>query len=391
MVLGKASHGKVVVFGGMFWYPYAGTIFQFLHYMIGLRRLGYDPYYVEDPGGWFYEPDIYDPAIDPARNVGVVAAILESHGFADHWALRANHPGGSCYGLTESQLLNLYQEADALLNVTGIQEIRDEHLACRRRVYVESDPFFTQVMASQGDPLTLTQLDLHDTHFSFGENLGSPDCDAPTGSIHWLPTRQPVVPDLWDNRDSDDATRYITVMTWHNANRDISYRGETYYWTKDRELMNFIELPSKCAVEFQLALTAEEDLSDLLRPHGWSVANAREISKDMDRYRDFIQHSRGEFSVARDQYVRPRTGWFSDRSACYLAAGRPVITQETGFNKVLPTGTGLFGFRTMEEITEAIDTIERDYQRHCDAAREIANEYFAADKVLSSLMVRAGL
>ncbi len=232
MVRNKSSNGKVVVFGGMFWYPFAGTVYQFLHYMIGLRRLGYDPYYVEDPGGWFYDPDIYKPSTDAARNVSVVAPILESYGFADRWAFRANYPGGLCCGLTEYELLKLYQEADALLNVTGIQEIRDEHLACPRRIYIESDPFFTQVRAFQGDPVTIAQLDLHDTHFSFGENLGSPDCDAPEGRVHWLPTRQPVVPDLWDNPESEDANCYTTVMTWHNAHKDVTYRGDTYYWTR---------------------------------------------------------------------------------------------------------------------------------------------------------------
>jgi hypothetical protein len=133
------------------------------------------------------------------------------------------------------------------------------------------------------------------------------------------------------------------------------------------------------------------DTERLLRDHGWRLTGAGAISRDLDRYRGYIQQSRGEFTVARDQYVRPRTGWFSDRSACYLAAGRPVITQETGFSKFLPTGRGLFGFSSMENILAAVDAIERDYAGACRAARGIAAEYFAAEKVVASLMTRAGL
>jgi hypothetical protein len=293
--------------------------------------------------------------------------------------------------MTEEQILRLYREADAFLNVTGAQELREEHLACRRRIYVESDPFASQVKAAKGDRSMIATLEAHDTLFSFGENLGAADCDVPVGDFRWLPTRQPVALDLWDAPPAPPGAAYTTITTWHNKGKNIDYRGDTYYWTKDREFEKLLDLPCLREGPFELAAGVTPEVRQLLTGHGWRQVHSVEVSKDPDCYRAYIQASRGEFTVARDQYVRPNTGWFSDRSACYLAAGRPVITQETGFAKFLPTGKGLFGFRTMEDILAAVDAIESDYAGNCRAAREIAAEYFAAEKVVGSLMVRAGL
>jgi len=213
---------------------------------------------------------------------------------------------------------------------------------------------------------------------------------VPVELFCWLPTRQPVALELWDHA-SKPGTAYSTITTWHNKGKNVTYRGETYYWTKDREFLKFLDLPRRTDAKFELAVQVPDDVKHQLGSQGWRQVNCIEISKDPACYRDYIQQSRGEFTVARDQYVRPNTGWFSDRSACYLAAGRPVITQETGFSKFLPTGKGLFGFRTMDDILTAVHAIESDYAGHCRAARDIAAEYFDADKVVGSLMERAGL
>lgn len=387
----QPNKGTVVVFGILFWYPLAGVTYQFLHYLIGLRRLGYDPYYVEDSGRWVYDPRINDLTPDASGNIGAVVPILGAHGFGDRWAFRGNYPDGRCYGMSEEQILRLYGEADAFLNVTGAQEIREEHLACRRRIYVESDPFASQAKVAQDDAATIAALEAHDTHFSFGENLGQPDCHVPVERFQWMPTRQPVALELWENPYGTDGNAYNTITTWHNRGKDLVFRGDTYYWTKDREFEKFLDLPRRRSVPFELAAGVGEDVQRLLNDHGWHQIHSVHVSEDPSRYRAYIQRARGEFTVARDQYVRPRTGWFSDRSACYLAAGRPVITQETGFSKYLPTGKGLFGFQSMDDILAAIDTIESDYEGSCRAAREIAAEYFATEKVVGSLMERAGL
>jgi hypothetical protein len=392
MAQAKQSKGKVIVFGIIFWYPLAGVTYQFLHYLIGLRSLGYDVYYVEDSGRWPYNAGTFEFSPDASENVAAVAPVLDLHGFKDRWVFRGNYEGGKCYGMTKEKLLQLYREADAFLNVTASQELRDEHLSIPRRIYVESDPFAVQVKLAEGDEPTIKALLAHDTHFTFGENMGQPDCDLPMVLVNWLPTRQPVVMDLWDNpHPPSRESAYSTITTWRNKGKDLTFRGETYYWTKDREFMKFIDLPKLRNVPFQLALEVDEPTRQMLVQNGWHPVRSLPVSQDVDRYRSYIQQSRGEFTVTKEQVVRPRTGWFSDRSCSYLGAGRPVITQETGFSKFLPTGKGLFGFLTMDDVLAAVDIIESDYEGSCRAAKEIAREYFAAEKVLASLMERAGL
>lgn len=387
------NKGKIIVFGILFWYPLAGVTYQFLHYLIGLRRLGYDVYYVEDSARWLYNPSIDDLTPEVTKNIARITPILEAYGFQDRWAFR-NRLGGACYGMTESQLLQLYRDADACLNVTGDQEMLDEHLVCHRRIYVESDPVISQFKVAEGDQKMIAHLSAHDTHFSFGENLGNPDCGVPIEKFQWQPTRQPIVLSLWQHA-YPPGEAYNTIATWNNKGKDITYQGETYYWSKARELEKFLNLPRQRPLQFEIAANVSENekitVQKLLIHHGWRQTNAVLLSQDLQQYCTYIQQSRGEFTVAKDQYTRLRTGWFSDRSACYLAAGRPVITHETGFSKFLPKGKGLFGFETMEDILAALDEIESDYEGNCLAAKEIAAEFFSAEKVIGSLMERAGL
>lgn len=387
----RPTKGKIIVFGVLFFHPLAGVTYQYLHYLIGLRRLGYDVYYVEDSARWVYDPHLNDMSPDPTGNIASVLPALKEHGFGDRWCFRAAYEGGGCHGLDEPQLEALYREADAFLNITGAQELRDEHLRIKRRIYVESDPFVAQVKVATADHGMIELLAAHDAHFSFGENLGAPDCAAPQSQFRWLPTRQPVVMDLWSSDPSGGST-YTTISTWQNKGKNIEWQGDTWYWTKDREFKHFLDLPRRRSdTTFELATSTGRDVQALLRENGWFQCESLEISRTMDCYTSYIRTSRGEFTVARDQYVRPNTGRFSDRSCCYLAAGRPVITQETGFSKYVPSGRGLFGFRTMDDVLAAVDAVESDYEGHCRAAREIAAEYFAAEKVIGSLMERAGL
>jgi hypothetical protein len=285
--------------------------------------------------------------------------------------------------------MELYREADAFLNVTGAQEIRDEHMKVPRRIYVESDPVAMQILIAKKDDKAVSTLAAHTKHFSFGENLGASDCGVPVERFEWLPTRQPVVLDLWAPTETGSDS-YTTVATWRNEGRDIEWNGTTFYWSKDREFMKILDLPSRTPASLELAISEDEVLSMLIE-HGWKIANAAKVSRDVETYRDYIRGSRGEFTVAKDQNIRLRSGWFSDRSACYLAAGRPVISQDTAFGNVLPTGAGLFSFLTMEDVVRALEIIESDYAAHRQAALDIAREYFAAEKVVGSLMERAGL
>ncbi|HEX2437882.1 MAG TPA: hypothetical protein VHT71_06185 [Methylomirabilota bacterium] len=388
------SRGPIIVFGIAFLYPMAGVTWQVLHYLVGLRRLGWDPYYVEDSSRWVYDPAAGDFTPDPAGNVAAVVPALEEHGFGDRWACRARALDGRCYGLGEARLRALYAEAAAMLNVTAAQEIHDEHRAIRHRLYVETDPVATQIAVSEGDAKTVAELSAHDRLFTFGENLGAPDCGVPVERFAWQPTRQPVVLDFWRSAAAPppDAP-YTTIATWRHQ-KDRVYRGETYYWSKEREFLKILDLPRRCPAPIELSLDIAPEAGEagpLLTASGWRLAPATAISRDIHRYRAYVGASRGEFTVAKDQNIRLRSGWFSDRSACYLASGRPVITQDTGFGNILPTGRGLFAWQSAEDIVAAMETIAADYPGHCRAAREIATEYFDAERVLASLLGRAGL
>jgi hypothetical protein len=203
---------------------------------------------------------------------------------------------------------------------------------------------------------------------------------------------QPVALDLWENKIAKaDGAAFNTIATWRNEGKDIVFNGETYYWSKDREFKKFLDLPTRRAAPFELAVGVDENTRRELTKNNWRLTDPVKLSSNMADYHDFIVKSRGEFTVAKDQNIRLRSGWFSDRSACYLAASRPVINQDTAFGSYLPTGRGLFAFQTMDDILAAVDEIESDYEGNCRAAREIAAEHFAAEKVLASLMQRAGL
>jgi hypothetical protein len=382
---------KVIVFGIAFFYPLAGVTYQFLHYLLGLQRLGFEVYYVEDSLRQVYDPRLNDQNEDPTGNLALIGPILDRFGMAGRWAYRDHYNDGNTYGMSEAALLDLYRGADAALNVTGAQEITDEIRQIPKLIYVESDPFSSQVKLHNGDRHWIDLIGSHDLHFSFGENIGQPDCDTPTAGYTWLPTRQPVAIDLWEHDGNGPAEAFTTVTTWRNRGKDVTYRGEKYHWTKHLEFERFLDLPALRATPFEMAVNGEPQVFELLTEHGWRTCAAAEVSQNMHTYSAYIQRSRGEFTVARDQYVRPRTGWFSDRSACYLAAGRPVITQDTAFGKFLPTGEGLFAFTTQDDVLAAVDAINSDYGRHCRAARAIADEYFECTKVVGSLMRRAGL
>ena len=400
---------RLIIMGIIGRTPLAGVSWQALQYLEGFRRLGYDIYYVEDTGDWAYNPeqktsdDDCQYAINCQYAVNYVARLMSWYGLPDRWAYRSRIDG-RLFGLSEAQVSHVFEEADALVNLTGSTWLFEEHLRVPVRVYLETDPVLRQIEVVQGCRDAIELLSAHTHHFTYGENLGAPDCGVPPTRFDCRPTRQPIVLDWWRSDapltpDGSYQARapgcFTTIANWQQSGKDIEWNGETYLWSKHIEFLKFIDLPRKTDREFELALLCKDakdaEAIPLLTSHGWRVVDALALSKNIWPYRDYILGSRGEFTVAKDQNIRLRSGWFSDRSACYLATGKPVITQDTGFGNILPTGRGLFAFQTMEDILAAMEAIESDYEGHCRAAREIAAEYFAAEKVLGSLMGRAGL
>lgn len=372
-------------------YPLGGIGWQAVHHVLGLARLGHDVYYVEDSGAHPYDPRVKSVVADSSYSVAFLADVMARFGLADRWAY-VDEVTGVCHGLSRERLQRLYREADGLLNVCGATELKEDHLRCPIRVYVETDPVFEQIRVAEGDPEAIAALEEHTHHFTYGENLGQPDCPIPLEKFAWRTTRPPVIPDLWEARPDPTAERFTTVATWRNVGKDMRFRGETYYWSKHLNFLKMADLPSRTRQPLELALEVDDPADrDLLARHGWLLSDALEASRDAAAYQRFIERSRGEFTVSKDLVVRTRSGWFSDRSACYLAAGKPVVTQDTGFGKYVPTGSGLLAFQTTEEAVAALAEVNRDYATHCRAARALAEEYFAAERVLGRLCREADL
>ncbi len=390
----RPPKGVLVVLGMMGGTPFAGVAWQVLHYLEGFRRLGYDVYYVEDTGDWPYDPVQNTITDDPTYTVNYIARLMAWCGLPDRWAYRAAAQDGRHYGRSEAEMEQLWRRADALVNLTGATVLREEHLRVPVRIYLETDPVLPEIEVAQGRQFTIDLLSAHTHHFSYGENLGAPDCGVPVGRFAYHPTRQPIVLDWWAPETVPPAagTRFTTIGSWQQSDKDIVWNGETYYWSKHLEFLKFLDLPRRTAVPLELALACDDaEVLRLLRAHGWHVVDAMSLSRDIVPYRDYIRGSRGEFTVAKDQNIRLRSGWFSDRSACYLASGKPVITQDTGFGNVLPTGRGLFAFRTVDDVLAALDAIAADYSGQCRAARAIAESHFSAERVVGDVLTKVGI
>ncbi len=390
-----AGKKKIVLLGMMTKMPVAGVVWQNVHYILGFEKLGYETYYVEDHARTptsFMTSETDDPT---PKAAAYIERTMRRYDLGDRWCFRALHEAKPrCFGMSESQLLDLYKSAHLIINLHGGTIPRAEHYATNRLVFLETDPVELQIELYHDKPEALEFLKPHCAFFTFGENWGSKDCRLPVDKrFKFHPTRQPVVMELWEPfRSNGDGECFTTIGNWQQPFREVHFRGETYHWSKHYEFLKIIDLPKKTKQPFELALSSYSDGDKrMLEQKGWRVRHALDISTDEDPYRDYICQSRGEFTVAKDQNVRLRSGWFSDRSATYLAAGRPVITQDTGFGNIFPTGNGLFEFNSMREIVKAVDRINADYARHSKAASEIARSCFNYDVVLPRLLKEVGM
>jgi hypothetical protein len=389
-----ADGGRIVVWGLMASLPFGGMVWQVLHYLVGLRRLGFDVWYVEDTDRVVYEPRRLWPTLDYAPNVERLDAFMTSVGLGDRWVFRPPLSREECLGARDlAGLVRLYAEADAALNLCGAQEIRPEHRSIRGLIYLQTDPTADQVRVAEGRRPKIEELETYRSLFTYGENIGTDQCRVPVEIFEWKTTRPPVILDWWDSSARPAEPRFTTITNWRRfPKKDVRWKGETWSWNKQDEIRKIIALPRVSPVPLELSIGGYVNAKDkaLLRDHGWIVRPASRLT-DPDVYRAYIEGSSGELTVAKEQYVLPRTGWFSDRSVCYLAAGRPVVTQDTSFDRSIPTGEGLLAFDDQAGALEAIETVLRDYRRHSRAARELAREYFSSDVVLTDMLRKAGL
>jgi hypothetical protein len=370
---------KILCSGLLVRYPLGGLSWHHFQYLVGFRRLGHEVTFAEDYG-W---PDsCYDPArdvmtADPSYGIAYTQRLLEQDGLGSRWCYLAED--GTSYGISRERLAEFCRECDLYVNLSNVNWF-PELEQCRRRVLVDTDPVFNQIGAhGLGRPFSW-----YNALFTYGENVHRPGCSMPTGGGRWLPTRQPVVLDLWPVTPGDPSAPLTSVMNWASVG-EHEYEGQVY-GQKDREFAPFFTLPRDTGEVMELALGAPGPVLERLRAGGWRLANPLEVTRTPWVYQQYVRASRGEFSVARHGYVSTQCGWFSDRSSAYLASGRPVIVQDTGFSRFLPCGAGLMAFATPDQAIAAIRHLRDDYAAHCAAARRVAEDFLDARRVLHDLL-----
>lgn len=384
--------GVVVVWGLLAGYPFGGMSWQVMHYIAGLRRLGFDVWYVEDVGE-ITTMDTMDWAYDPLPNVRYLATQMERLGLADRWVFRPYGNRGEWFGNGGDATVRwLYRDADAIFNICGFRWVAPQEDIRAPLVYVDTDPGERQIDVAMSDATRIEELDRYAVLSTYAENIGTAVCSLPSHRYEWVPTRPPVVLDWWSSVPPATLAPLTTISHWFgNGQKVLEWDGQRHEWRKDKLFRRFIDLPRRSPRPLELALRGfNDEVRNELESAGWRVVVAAEFDEPL-AYRDYICASAGEFTVAKEQYTQLRTGWFSDRSACYLSAGRPVITEETGFSCQIPAGEGLFAFSTIDEAHAAIQAVAGDYRRHARAAAEIAREFFAADRVLADLCMHVGL
>ena len=367
-------------------YLNGGNAWTRLSWVLGLKKLGFNVYFFEQ-----ISPENCVDAVGGVTafqncvNVAYFKAITEQFGLTGSAALVCGN-GEDTHGLSYSEVLHVAEAADLLINIGGHLTLESVKRRLQRKVYFDDDPGFTQFWHAAGNPGP--HLEDHDFYFTVGENIGSSTCLIPSGDIRWRPMRPPVVLEDWPVSNEGDRDRFTTVATWRGPYGPVQYGGRTF-GLKVHEFRKFIALPERASQTFEIALdidpAEEKDLSSLYR-HGWQIVDPKVVVPDPVAFRQYVQTSGAEFSVAQGIYVETESGWFSDRTVRYLASGKPTLVQDTGFSRNYPVGDGLMPFRTLDQAVAAAERVSRDYDRHCRAARALAEECFDSDKVLGQLI-----
>jgi hypothetical protein len=380
----------IVVAGSFAQRPgYGGHTWVFLQYLLGFRRLGYDVIFIDrmEPGMCLDESG-RPCALDASVNVRYLVNVLRMFELQHSFTLLYDR-GERVIGMSRSELVQKVKRSSLLLNVMGFLDDDEILDSCARRVFLDIDPGFGQMWLALG----LSDIfSGHDDYVTIGEGIGNPDCTIPTCGLPWITTRPPVVLDQWPVHTSDGRT-FTSIGSWRGPFAPVEYRGATH-GLRVHEFRKFLDLPQRTGMAFEVALEIDSaDHGDIeqLRRSGWFLCDPRSVAGNPTAYGNFIQSSWAEFMVAKNMYVRTRSGWFSDRSTCYLASGKPVLAQDTGLATIYPTGEGLLTYSTLDEASACVGEICGNYSRHARAARSIAEEYFDSDKVLAALLEKLGV
>jgi hypothetical protein len=373
---------KILCSGYLLRYPLGGFSWHHLQYLVGLMQLGHEVTYCEDYG---WEGSCYDPASDemtddPSYGIQYLTQLLKPFALEERWCFLA--ADGAAHGLTRAELAQICRETDLYITLSNMNTIPETGV-CRRRILIDTDPVFTQIRGHGMEE----SFDNYHVLYTYAENIHQEGCSVPAAGTRWLPTRQPVVLNLWKTSHGNDNGPLTTIMNW-SAYGDREHHGITY-GQKDRQFRPFFSLPKKVNHTMELAVNAPDQVVQQLQEGGWVIVDPKARTTTPASFQDYIVRSKGEFSVAKHAYVVTCSGWFSDRSTGYLASGRPVILQNTGFSRILPCGEGLLTFDDELSAEKAILGLADNYEDHCLAARKIAEEYFDSRKVLNELLERS--
>jgi hypothetical protein len=379
---------RIVLGAYMVRYPLGGVLSSSLQWLVALHRLGHDTYMVEKarwPGACF-DPVGRQMTDDCSYGTAAVHALLSRFGLGEKWCFVDVH--GRYHGLSRERVEDVLGSADVFFDRGTHGAWLDEAAHARVRVLHDGEPGFNQIKMEKalaaGRPLPE-----YDYYYTVGRNVGTPRSTAPTGGKTWRYVDHPVVVDLFPPAPRRKGAAFTTVMNWQ-SHEAIEFNG-VVYGQKDAEFERFMTLPRLVPVPLEVSVSGKTVPSSALVEHGWRMGDAHTVTRSFDSYVEYIRDSQGEFSVAKNVFVATNSGWFGDRSAAYLASGRPVVMQETGFSAHLPCGRGLFAVRTADEAAAAIEEIAGDYERHSAAATDIAREYLDGQKVVGQFLAELGV
>lgn len=385
---------KIIVGGYIGLYPTGGATWDYIQYPLGLKMLGHDVYYIEDT----MQYPVYQPKKkawnDASGCVQYLKDTMNTFGLDERWAYR-DIASGECYGMPLSEVYEVCRTADVFINISCSTYMREEYLQIPKRILIDSDPMFTQVQyfhELNGEKGTSVKelIETHNYLFTFGENIGKDDCLVPTFDLKWINTRQPVCMGLWENLNINYHHSFTSIMNW-SGRKKMNYNNEEW-GQKDVEFEKYIQVPIQFPdVKFEVVinppLNPESNYDEnMITSFNWQILHPNVTVANYIDYESFIKTSFAEFSIAKETYVKSNCGWFSCRSACYLAAGKPVVAQDTGWSKYIPSGNGLFSFNDMDSAIEAVKCVTADRKKHQKTAVEIAHNFFDSNLVLTEML-----